>query len=114
MQNTSFMSFVSKLVSVRVKQEMNAIVKNLYFKLPANNITPSTLKEFCLKKIKNNITADVIFFYSLIEKASGVKKVNAGNGDKNTFITTRLAAKSIEERHFRHIQRENQGRSIYC
>ncbi len=40
---------------------MNAIVKNLYFKLPANNITPSILEEFSLKKIESNIKVDVPF-----------------------------------------------------
>lgn len=34
------------------------IIKNLYFKFPANNITPSIFEEFFLKKIKSNIKAD--------------------------------------------------------
>lgn len=74
MQNTSFISLITKLVSGKVKQKIDDIVKNLYFKLLANNITASILKEFCLKKIKSNIKADAPFFYSLIRKVSGIKK----------------------------------------
>lgn len=65
---------VTKFVSIRVKQDMNVVVKISYFKLLVNNITPSILEEFCLEKIKSNIQMDVLFFYSLIGKTSGVKK----------------------------------------
>ena len=66
LQNTFFMSLVTKLVSARVKQEIDAVFKNFYFKLPADNITPSTLEEFSLEKIENNIKTDAFFLYSLI------------------------------------------------
>ena len=79
---------------------MNAIVKNFYFKLLANNITLSILQEFSLEKIKNNIKVDVLFFYSLIKKASGIKKFNAVTGDKNMSATTLLATKNREDRQF--------------
>ncbi len=61
---------------------MDAVIKNPYFKLPANNITPSTLEKFSLEKIKSNIKADALFLYSLIRKTSGVKKVNTVDSDK--------------------------------
>ncbi len=79
---------------------MDAVVKNLYFKLIADNITPSTLEEFFLEKIESNIKADVLFLHSLIRKASGVKKVNATDVDKNMSATTLLAMKSRENRQF--------------
>lgn len=113
LQNTSFMSLVTKLASATVKQKMNAIVKNLYFKLPANNITPSILEEFSLKKNESNIKADALFLHSLIRKASGVKKVNAANGDKNMSATTPLATKSREDCQFQHSQRESEGGDIH-
>lgn len=91
------MSYVTKLVSVTVKQKIDAIVKNSYFKLLANNITPSILKEFSLKKIESNIKADTSFFHSSIREASSVKKVNAANGDKNMSATILLATKNRED-----------------
>ncbi len=39
LQNTSFISLVTKLASATVKQEMDAVVKNPYFKLPADGET---------------------------------------------------------------------------
>ncbi len=73
---------------------MDAIVKNPYFKLLANNITPSILEKFSLKKIESNIKADAPFLHSLIKKASGVNKANVTNGDKNMSATTPLVMKS--------------------
>lgn len=61
LQNTSFMSLVTELASTTVKQEMDAVVKNPYFKLPADNITPSTLEEFSLEKIESNIKGMHLF-----------------------------------------------------
>lgn len=43
---------------------MDTIVKNFYFKLPANNITPSILEEFSFEKIERNIKADALFLHS--------------------------------------------------
>ncbi len=97
LQNTSFMSLVTKLASATVKQEIDTVVKNPYFKLSADNITPSILEEFSLEKIKSNIKADAPFLHSLIREASGVKKVNAANGDKNIYTTTPLLTKSRED-----------------
>ena len=88
------MLLVIELASATVKQEMDPVIKNPYFKLPANNITPFTLKEFSLEKIESNIKADTPFFHSLIRKAFGIKKVNAANGDKNISATTSLVTKS--------------------
>lgn len=79
---------------------MNTVVNNLYFKLLANNITFSILEKFFLEKLKNNIKADIPFFYSLIREASGVKKVNATNTDKNMSATTSLVAKSRKDCQF--------------
>ncbi len=102
LQNTSFMSLITKLISATVKQEMDAVVKNPYFKLPANNITPSTLEEFSLEKIESNIKADASFLHSLIREASRIKKVNAADGDKNMSAITPLVTKSREDRPFQH------------
>lgn len=51
---------------------MDTIVKNSYFKLSANIITFFIFKKFFLEKIKSNIKTNVIFFYSLIKKVSGI------------------------------------------
>lgn len=107
LQNTSFMSLVTKFALAMIKQEIDAVVKNPYFKLPADNITPSTLGEFSLEKIENNLKADAPFFHSLIREASGVQKVNDANGDKNTSNTTPLAAKSREDRYSQYSRRES-------
>ena len=98
LQNTFFMSLVTKLACATVKQKIDAVVKNPYFKLSANNITSSTLEKFSLEKIESNIkAADVPFFYSLIKRISGVKKVYAANNDKNISATIPLAIKSKED-----------------
>ena len=64
LENRSFISHVTKLASATVKQEIDTIIKNLYFKLSANNIIPSILEEFSLEKIENNIKVDALFFHS--------------------------------------------------
>ena len=94
------MSLVTKLVSATVKQEIDAVVKNPYFKLPANNITLSILEKFFLEKIESNIKADILFLHSLIREASGVKKVNVTDGNKNMSAITPLATKNREDRQF--------------
>lgn len=101
------MSLITKLALAMVKQEMDTVVKNLYFKLSANNITPSTLEEFSLEKIESNLKADALFFHSLIREASDVQKINAADGDKNTSNTTLLAANSREDRHSQYSRRES-------
>ena len=113
LQNTSFILFVIELALAMVKQEIDAVVKNPYFKLPADNITSSTLEEFFLEKIESNLKADAIFFHFLIREASGVQKVNDANSDKNTSNTTPLAAKSREDCHFQHSRRESQGGNVH-
>ena len=107
------MSLVTKLALAMVKQKMDAVVKNPYFKLSANNITSSTLEEFSLEKIESNLKADASFFHSLIRETSGVQKVNNADGDKNTSNTTPLAAKSRKDCHFQHNQRESQRRNVH-
>lgn len=98
---------------ITVKQKIDAIIKNFYFKLPADNITLSTLEEFFFKKIKSNIIIDALFLSSLIRKASGVKKINAVNGDKNIFVTTPLATKNREDHQFQYSQRESKKGNIH-
>lgn len=66
LQNIAFISLVIKLAIAIVKQEINTVVRNPYFKLLANNITPFTLEEFSLNKIDSNIKADALFLHSLI------------------------------------------------
>ena len=100
------MSLITKLALAMVKQKMNAVVKISYFKLPANNITSSTL-EFSLEKIESNLKADIPFFHSLIREASGVQKVNTADNDKNTSNTTPLAAKSRKDCHSQYSWRES-------
>ena len=107
------MSLVIKLALAIIKQEMDVVVKNPYFKLLADNITLSTLEEFSLEKIKSNLKADAPFFHSLIREASGIQKVNNINGDKNMSNTTHLAAKSKKDCYSQHSRRESQGKNIH-
>ena len=113
LQNTSFISVFTKLASARVKQEMDAVVKNPYFKLLANNITPSILEEFSVEKIESNIKVDALFFYSLIKEVSGIKKVNAANSDKNMSTTTPLAMKSKQDCQFLYNQKESKRKDVH-
>lgn len=106
------MSLIIELTLAMVKQEIDTVIKNPYFKLSANNIILSTLEEFSLEKIESNLKADVSFFHSLIREASGIQKVIAANGDKNTSNTTPLVAKSREDRHSQHSRRESQRRNV--
>lgn len=96
------MSLITKFVSVIVKQELDIIIKNLYFKLLADNITLSrlSLMIFFLKKIKNNIKLDALFLNPLTKEVSTIKKVNAITNHKNIFATSYLAIKSMENCHF--------------
>ena len=89
------------------------MVKNPYFKLPVNNITFSTFEKFSLEKIESNIKADALFLHSLIRKTSGVKKVNAIDGNKNISATTPLTMKSKKDRQFWHSQKESKRRDIH-
>lgn len=59
LQNIFFISLITKFALAMVEQKVNAIVKNPYFKLPTNNITPFTLKEFFLEKIESNFKANM-------------------------------------------------------
>lgn len=101
------MLLITKLALAMVKQEMDAIVKNLYFKLSADNITLSILEEFSLENIENNLKVDTLFFHFLIREASGVQKINATNGDKNMSNTTFLMAKNRKDHHFQHSKKES-------
>ncbi len=101
------MSLVTKLATATVKQEMDTVVRNPYFKLLANNITPSMLEEFSLEKIDSNIKADAPFLHFLIQEAAGVEIVNTANCDSDTSATTSSAANSEENLYFRNSQSEN-------
>ena len=57
-------------MSTIVKQEINLIIKNLYFKFLANNIILSIVEGFFSEKIKSNIKMNAIFFYTLSIKRS--------------------------------------------
>lgn len=96
------MSLITKFVSVMVKQELDIIVKNSYFKFSANNITLSrlSLMIFFLKKIKSNIKLDALFLNPLTKEVSAIKKVNAITNHKIIFATSCLAIKSMENCHF--------------
>lgn len=107
------MSLVTKLALAIIKKKIDAIVKKPYFKLLANNITPSILEGFSLKKIKSNLKANALFFYSLIREKSDVQKVNAVNGDKNMSNTILLVAKNKEDCHFQYNRRESKRGNIY-
>ncbi len=107
LQNTAFVSLVTEFLTATVKQEMDAVLRNPYFKLPANNITLSTLEEFSLEKIDSNIKADASFLHSLIREAAGVEIVNTADCDSDTSATTYFAANSKENLHFRNSQSEN-------
>ena len=86
---------------------MDIVIKNPYFKLLGNNITLSRYEKFFLEKIKRNTKVDALFLYSLIRKASDVKKVNAINSDKNMSATTLLVTNNKEDRQFQFSQRES-------
>lgn len=73
LQNTGFISLVTKFMLATMKQEMDAIVKNLYFKLLTSNITFSIIEKFSLKKIDNNIKVAKFFLHFLIQKAIDIK-----------------------------------------
>lgn len=99
-ENIYFILVIIKLTLVIIKQEMNIIIKNLYLKLLANNITFSILKKFFLKKIESNIKINISFFYFLIKKLSIIKKVNTINSDKNIFTTMFLVEKYRKDYQF--------------
>lgn len=79
---------------------MNAVVRNLYFKLSANNITFSILEKFFLEKIDSNIKANISFLYLLIQEAVGIKIINIANFDSNTFATIPSTINSEENLYF--------------
>ena len=83
-----------------VKQQINIIIKNLYFKLLINNITVFIFEKFFFKKIESNIKADIFFLHSLIKKAFDIKKVNATNDDKNISAIIFLVTKNREDCQF--------------
>lgn len=66
------MFFVIKFILTIVKQKIDMIIKNAYFKLSANNITLFILEKFFLEKIKNNIKVDTSFSHSLIREISDI------------------------------------------
>lgn len=101
------MLFIIKLTLAMIKQKIDAVIKNFYFKLSANNITSSILKKFFLEKIQSNLKVDAPFFHSLIRETSGVQKINVTNSDKNMSNTTLLATKSREDCYFQHSRRKN-------
>ena len=103
------MSLVTKPAWATLKQEVDTVVKNPYFKFPANLITLSILNEFSLEKIESNIKADALFLHPLIKIASSIKKVNAANNDKNMSTTTLLVTKSREDCQFWYNERESKG-----
>ena len=72
LQNISFISLITELILITVKQEIDMVIKNLYFKLLADNITPSIFKKFSLEKIESNIKVDIFFFHSLIRETSDI------------------------------------------
>lgn len=78
------MPFVTKFTSAIIEQKISVIVKNLYFKLLADNIILSILKKFSLKKIESNIKKDACFLDFLIKKAASIRKVNVTNCSNKT------------------------------
>lgn len=96
-----------------VKQQINIIIKNLYFKLLINNITVFIFEKFFFKKIESNIKADIFFLHSLIKKAFDIKKVNATNDDKNISAIIFLVTKNREDCQFWYNQRKSEKKDIY-
>lgn len=107
------MSFIIKFALGMVKQKIDTVVKNLYFKLSANNKIFSILEKFFLENIENNFKANALFFYSPIKKTSSIQKVNIANSDKNRFNIISLAAKRKNYCHSQNTQRESQRRNLY-
>lgn len=75
MQNTIFISFIIKIALVIVKQKIDAIIKNFYFKLIVNNIIFFRPEEFFLKIINGNIKINIFFLNFLIKKNSWYQKI---------------------------------------
>lgn len=100
------MSLITKLVLATVKQEVNAVVTNSYFKLSTNNVTPSILKGFYLEKIKSNIKEDILFLHSLIKETTGVRKINVINCGNKT-------ANSKKDLYSRNNKSENNAANKY-
>lgn len=113
LQNISFISLIPKFALAKIKKKVDMVIKNFYFKLPATQITFSILEKFFLIKIKNNMKIDVCFFYSLIRKTSGIKKVNTINSDKNIFVTTFLLTKNKKDCQFEYNQKKSKKRNVY-
>lgn len=83
-----------------VKHKIDAVVKNLYFKLSVNNITFFMLEKFFLEKIDNNIKVNIYFLYFLIQEAISIKIVNTTNYDNNISVTTFSIANSKKNLYF--------------
>lgn len=82
-------------------------VKNFYFNLSDNNITLSILEGFSLKKIDNNIKADISFLHFLIWEVVGVKIINTADYNSDTSATTPFATNNKKNLHFRNSQDKN-------
>lgn len=94
------MLLVTKLAIATIKQKIDTVLRNLYFKLPADNITLFTLEKFFLEKIDNNIKVNTTFLHSLIQEAAGVKIINTTDCEIDIFVTTLSAANSKENLYF--------------
>lgn len=94
------MSLVIKLVSATIKQKIDTVIKNPYFKLLANNIILSILKKFFLEKIDSNIKMNIFFLHSLIWEKASVKIVNIADYDSDTSATTLFATNSKKNLYF--------------
>lgn len=100
MQNTTFISLITKFASVIIKQKMDTIITNYYFKLAANNIRLSILNKFFLEKIDNNIKINTTILQSLLKKITDMKKTNATNLEIDIFAIITSAVNSKKNHQF--------------
>lgn len=78
---TNYQTYVSNY-----KLQNRWVVKNPYFKLSADNITPSMIEKFFLEKIHSNIKTNISFLHFLIKKSASIKMINTTNYDNNISV----------------------------
>lgn len=88
LQNIAFILFITKLALVMIKQKINTIITNLYFKLLANNINLSTSDKFFLEKINSNIKVNASFLQFLIIEVTNIRNINITNYEINISAIT--------------------------
>lgn len=82
LQNIDFILLLKKLALATIKQKIDIIITNFYFKLLINNISFFIFDNFFLEKTNININANIL---PLIKKVASFKKINTINLKTNIF-----------------------------